>query len=132
MYRNDYGVYPWAQGPNDPYYNYDLYHSGMYNAMPMETTGGYQHFYPDYQQFQTYDMPQQPIFPTHYDEQPFIMQHDQQTMTPSQKQMLMQYFQDENGEVDLDKVFKTLGQVVQITQQVSPLLKGLNSMVRDS
>ncbi|MDV2583393.1 YppG family protein [Alkalibacillus haloalkaliphilus] len=146
MCRYESSVYPWASGPYDPYYQYPPY---GYET-PVDIPVNYQQFYHNYQDYQSYpeydhyqgyegymNMPYEQGNPMYNQ---FMNPNDyqgfqipgQHAMTPTQKQMLLQYFQDENGEVDLDKVFKTLGQVVQITQQVSPLVKTLNSMVRGS
>ncbi|GEN47136.1 YppG family protein [Alkalibacillus haloalkaliphilus] len=121
------------------YPDYGSYHD--YQSYPdYETHQGYQSYldYENDQGFEGYmNMPYEQENPMYSQ---FMNPNDyqgfqipgQHAMTPTQKQMLLQYFQDENGEVDLDKVFKTLGQVVQITQQVSPVIKTLNSMVRGS
>ncbi|MFG6150424.1 YppG family protein [Halobacillus sp. B23F22_1] len=47
-----------------------------------------------------------------------------------QKKKMMAYFQDEQGQLDLDKMFNTTGQVVQTIQQVSPMVKGIGSFVK--
>ncbi|MDQ0352966.1 hypothetical protein J2R98_002817 [Alkalibacillus filiformis] len=160
VYRYEYSVYPYATGPYDPYYQYAAYDYGSEAEIPNVSNQQFYPDYQEYQSYpedpynQWFDnyMPDQQEVPPY---NPFMNPNNQQevppynpfmnpndyqgfqipgqhAMTPSQKQMLLQYFQDENGEVDLDKVFKTLGQVVQITQQVSPLIKTLNTMVRGS
>ncbi|MET3683946.1 hypothetical protein ABID56_002062 [Alkalibacillus flavidus] len=48
----------------------------------------------------------------------------------NQSAILWQYFQNENGELDMDKVFKTLGQVMQLSQQITPIVKSLSTIVR--
>ncbi|WP_411954722.1 YppG family protein [Alkalibacillus sp. S2W] len=48
----------------------------------------------------------------------------------NQMEWLWHYFQKEDGEIDLDKVIKTLGQVVQLSQQVTPIVKTLSTFVR--
>ncbi|MCP3029251.1 YppG family protein [Halobacillus sp. A5] len=47
-----------------------------------------------------------------------------------QKKKMMAYFQDENGQMDFDKMMNTTGQVVQTIQQVSPMVKGIGSFVK--
>lgn len=41
---------------------------------------------------------------------------------------LMQYFQDKNGQVDIDKMLSTMGQVANTANQFSPLVKSLGSL----
>ena len=43
---------------------------------------------------------------------------------------VMNYFHDENGELDFDKMMSTTGQVMKTVQQVSPLVKGIGSFVK--
>ncbi|MDC3417039.1 YppG family protein [Aquibacillus salsiterrae] len=43
---------------------------------------------------------------------------------------LMSIFKDENGKLDMDKMFNTVGQVTNTYHQVYPLLKGLGSFVK--
>lgn len=40
------------------------------------------------------------------------------------------YFQDKNGQVDLDKMFSTVGQMANTVQQVSPIFKGIGSFIK--
>ncbi|HLR67323.1 YppG family protein [Virgibacillus alimentarius] len=43
---------------------------------------------------------------------------------------LIAYFQDENGQVDFDKMFSTVGQLANTVQQVSPLIKQFGSLIK--
>ncbi|MBH0231574.1 YppG family protein [Halobacillus yeomjeoni] len=43
---------------------------------------------------------------------------------------VINYFQDEEGQLDLDKMMSTTGQVMKTVQQVSPLVKGIGSFVK--
>ncbi|MRG87227.1 YppG family protein [Salinibacillus xinjiangensis] len=43
---------------------------------------------------------------------------------------LLQAFQDQNGQMDFDKVFSTVGQVVNTVHQVQPLVKQVGSMIK--
>jgi hypothetical protein len=43
---------------------------------------------------------------------------------------LMGYFQDEQGQLDFDKMMSTTGQVMKTVQQVSPIVKGIGSFVK--
>ncbi|KHE71618.1 YppG family protein [Halobacillus sp. BBL2006] len=42
----------------------------------------------------------------------------------------MNYFQDEEGQLDLDKMMSTTGQVMKTVKQVSPIVKGIGSFVK--
>ncbi|WP_159462235.1 YppG family protein [Halobacillus sp. Marseille-P3879] len=59
-------------------------------------------------------------YPGYYNNGPFGMQ----------KKKMMTYFQDENGQLDIDKMMNTTGQVVQTIQQVSPMVKGIGTFVK--
>ncbi|MCT2534948.1 YppG family protein [Aquibacillus koreensis] len=43
---------------------------------------------------------------------------------------LMAYFQDKDGQLDIDKMLSTVGQLGNTYQQVSPIVKGLGSFVK--
>lgn len=40
------------------------------------------------------------------------------------------YFHDENGQVDLDKMFSTVGQLANTVQQITPVVKQVGSFMR--
>ncbi|SEQ77454.1 YppG-like protein [Virgibacillus subterraneus] len=46
------------------------------------------------------------------------------------KNNLLYYFQDNNGEMDLDKMLSTAGQIANTFQQVSPVVKQVGSMMK--
>ncbi|WP_390305377.1 YppG family protein [Halobacillus naozhouensis] len=46
------------------------------------------------------------------------------------KSSVVSYFQDEQGQLDFDKMMSTTGQVMQTIQQVSPIVKGIGSFVK--
>ncbi|MFC7063674.1 YppG family protein [Halobacillus seohaensis] len=48
----------------------------------------------------------------------------------NQKKNMINYFQDENGQLDFDKMMSTTGQVMQTIQQVSPMVKGIGTFVK--
>ncbi|MRH43639.1 hypothetical protein GH741_13255 [Aquibacillus halophilus] len=43
---------------------------------------------------------------------------------------LISYFQDSNGQVDIDKMLNTVGQMANTYHQVSPIVKGIGSFVK--
>jgi len=54
-------------------------------------------------------------------------------MAPKQqsiKKGFMGYFQDDEGQLDFDKVLNTAGQVGNTYQQFSPLVKGIGSFFK--
>lgn len=46
-------------------------------------------------------------------------------------QYFLQQFLDENGQVDIQKMLTTIGQFADTVQQVSPVIKQLNDLVRN-
>ncbi|WP_138418981.1 YppG family protein [Aquibacillus sediminis] len=87
------------------------------------------------------NMPQQPITPFDYfakPQQPSTwaghpppMQGEAQPPLWNQKPNgVMSYFQDKDGQVDIDKMLNTVGQAAATFQQVSPLVKGLGSFMK--
>ncbi|MDL4840144.1 YppG family protein [Aquibacillus rhizosphaerae] len=43
---------------------------------------------------------------------------------------IMTYFQDKDGQVDIDKMLSTVGQMANTYHQVSPIVKGIGSFVK--
>ncbi|CDQ21513.1 YppG-like protein [Halobacillus karajensis] len=43
---------------------------------------------------------------------------------------VMNYFQNEDGQLDIDKMMSTTGQVVKTVKEVSPIVKGIGSFVK--
>ncbi|MBM7571089.1 YppG family protein [Aquibacillus albus] len=43
---------------------------------------------------------------------------------------LISYFHDDNGQLDLDKMLSTFGQMANTYQQVSPIVKGIGSFLK--
>ncbi|WP_082235577.1 YppG family protein [Halobacillus massiliensis] len=46
------------------------------------------------------------------------------------KKNLMSYFQDDEGQLDFNKMMNTTGQVMQTIKQVSPVVKGIGTFVK--
>ncbi|MDX8046319.1 YppG family protein [Gracilibacillus sp. S3-1-1] len=106
-YRND--GYPHYQIP----YSYEGYpYQPPTYTSPMPITP-YQYY-------------QKPVIPNQYDG------FDPQAVSTVNKQhpSFLQYFQDKNGEMDLDKVFHTVNQLANTYQQVSPLVKNVGSILK--
>lgn len=49
---------------------------------------------------------------------------------PQGSKGIMTYFQDKDGQLDLDKMFSTFGQMANTVQQVSPVVKGIGSFMK--
>lgn len=43
----------------------------------------------------------------------------------------IQYFKDENGEIDIDKVFGTVTQLMKTAQQIGPIVQSVNQFVKN-
>ncbi|KGX86574.1 hypothetical protein N784_04155 [Pontibacillus litoralis JSM 072002] len=43
---------------------------------------------------------------------------------------IMTYFMDKNGQLDLDKMLSTMGQVANTANQISPLVKGISTFMK--
>ncbi|MBA2176784.1 hypothetical protein H0266_17985 [Halobacillus locisalis] len=43
---------------------------------------------------------------------------------------MMNYFQDEQGQLDFDKMMSTTGQVMKTVKEVSPIVKGIGAFVK--
>ncbi|MBM7554382.1 YppG family protein [Thalassobacillus pellis] len=52
--------------------------------------------------------------------------YDQNSRPPG----MMGYFQDQNGQLDMEKMMKTMGQLAQTANQFSPLVKGIGGFIK--
>ncbi|NLI68428.1 MAG: hypothetical protein GX374_07270 [Bacilli bacterium] len=53
-----------------------------------------------------------------------------QRRQPASDHHLMQQFLTEDGHVDIEKMLKTIGQFADTVQQVSPVIKQINDLIR--
>lgn len=53
-----------------------------------------------------------------------------QRRTPISEQHVMQQFLTEDGQVDIQKMLKTIGQFADTVQQVSPVIKQINDLIK--
>ncbi|MGY0693668.1 YppG family protein [Virgibacillus sp. FSP13] len=120
-----------------PYDNYQPYqaYTGYAN---------YYHMHPYYQTWQNQQM-QQPnpaFFQSPFDQfakpkQPNNWHAVMESQTsnnpypPPKSNGLFTYFQDKNGQVDLDKMFSTVGQFANTVQQISPVVKQVGSIMKN-
>jgi len=118
----------------DLYYPYDLNPAYPYEYYPYYDYEYGVNFAQDYYE---------PIYVQNY--RPFIgepMQHSpyfNMYQTPAaqmnsrskeQVNTMMQQFLDENGQVDIQKMLQTVGQLADTVQQVSPVIRQLNDLIR--
>ncbi|MFC0015128.1 YppG family protein [Allobacillus sp. GCM10007491] len=47
------------------------------------------------------------------------------------QQVLADYFKDDEGEVDMEKVLNTVGHVVRTTREIRPMVKNMQDFVRN-
>lgn len=104
-----------------------------------ETMPTYQ-FQPVYDyMYEPYDYPPYMMYPPYmYQQVPPNMNIDQQAFyqeIPQQGQSnntnsVMQQFLDENGNVDIQKMLSTVGQLADTVQQVTPVIRQLNDLIR--
>lgn len=86
-------------------------------------------------------MPMQPFFPIPHQMMPLPFQqmpqqplqysppYDQQPRPPFGATILNQ-FQDESGQIDINKTLATVGQLANTVQQVTPVIKQFGSIIR--
>lgn len=96
----------WPPNHSYPPYNPNVTH-------PMNTSYYYRRLTP----FDVFAKPKQPM-----NWQPYPY-YDKSFSQSSNSHNLLYYFQDTNGEMDLDKIFSTAGQVADTIKQVSPMVK---------
>ncbi|MGM8216642.1 YppG family protein [Bacillaceae bacterium W0354] len=66
-----------------------------------------------------------------YDEFGSDAYNDWQEYTENNQTPFIRYFQDENGEIDIDKVFLTVNQVMKTAHQVGPIVRTVNNFVKN-
>jgi len=121
-YQNYQQNVPMPYNYNGMYDDYSFYYQpNIYQAQMMG--GGYfppyanVRYMPAYQQAESYT-------PNTY-----LDSTGEETASASTSKV-MQQFLDENGQVDIQKMLQTVGQFADTVQQVSPVIKQLNDLVR--
>ncbi|WP_106494796.1 YppG family protein [Lentibacillus sp. Marseille-P4043] len=119
-----------------PYDNYQQYQA--YTGYP-----NYYHVHPYYQMgHQQLQQPNSAVFQSPFDQfakpkQPnnwHAVMGNQTSHNPystPKANGLFTYFQDKNGQVDLDKMFSTVGQFANTVQQISPVVKQVGSIMKN-
>jgi len=67
----------------------------------------------------------------HESEYGMNVEQEWQNRQRKQTSPFVQYFQGENGEIDIDKVFGTVNQAIRTAQQVSPIVRSVNNFVKN-
>ncbi|MFG6121481.1 MULTISPECIES: YppG family protein [Thalassobacillus] len=120
--RNFYPDDPFFQDPQYPYHYQPMMEENFYNQpqnWEMAPTPG--------NPFELYTkpmFPQQNNMYNSYGQQPFYANSG---MNPKN---MAGYFQDQNGQLDMDKMMKTVGQLAQTANQLSPIMKGIGGFIK--
>ncbi|MCD5325838.1 MULTISPECIES: YppG family protein [Pontibacillus] len=123
---------PNVQGsPTHPYGPYPMempWENQHFPNQPSVSQGAQFHAPPGYQN--PYEQFAKPPQPNQWD--PYYSLQQQSPMNGQQQKPpgMMQYFQDKNGQLDLDKMLSTMGQVANTANQFSPLMKGLGTFIK--
>ncbi|TMN22555.1 YppG family protein [Lentibacillus cibarius] len=106
---------------NNPYWPpFDHYMDGSPNAM-----NNYNYYPPSHPTpFELYAKPKQPM-----PQDPYAMNHYTSGSMPTQGNLL-QYFKDDNGELDYGKMLSTAQQAAKTAQQLSPVVKEVHSIIK--
>ncbi|MFS0562522.1 YppG family protein [Terribacillus sp. 179-K 1B1 HS] len=104
-----------------------------YNPYPPE-------YFTQWGGWQQQGQPQQPVTPYEYFKKPPLAPYwhafaqPPNVYQPKQQAQLTKglasYFQDKNGQMDINKMMSTVGQMASTVQQVSPIVKSLGSFLK--
>jgi|SRR5690625_149950 len=116
---NEHDVYRPPMSNYQPYYSQYPYHAGFDNQMFYYHPNMYGNYYP----------------PPYMNGMmnPASVNYANSTQTEAEKivsSRVMQQFLDENGQVDIQKMLQTVGQLADTVQQVSPVIRQLNDLIR--
>ena len=75
--------------------------------------------------------PSQNYMTSYYPEYPIENDYGTEENVGQYVSPFIQYFQDENGELDIDKVFFTINQVMKTANQVGPIVQSVNNFVKN-
>ncbi|ARI78849.1 YppG family protein [Halobacillus mangrovi] len=120
-----------------PYYQYPYQNQQQWYRMPTN----YPYYQPGVQNYANewnFTPPQQGVYTY---QNPYMYSYDYAGYTENGNanssmnvgaipKTFMNYFQDEEGQLDLDKMMSTTGQVMKTVKQVSPIVKGIGSFVK--
>ncbi|SFE35300.1 YppG-like protein [Lentibacillus persicus] len=75
--------------------------------------------------FEVFAKPKQPVYG------PFPHYPGISAPQPSPQANLLKYFQNQDGQIDIEKMLSTAGQVVNTVQQVSPVVKDVGQLMKN-
>lgn len=105
--------YPYTQYPNNPY----IQQHGLQQQPQLKQT--------PYEQFAK---PQQPLNWAPMEQATSANFNPEQNASPGSG--FKAYFQDEDGQVDFDKMLSTVGQLASTYHQVSPIIKQFGAIIK--
>lgn len=119
--------------PRSPYYNV-----GSDSYQPYTMSQPPQQYDPRYTQdltpFEQYAKPEQPnnwyIPEASYEQMEYPQPTTNHTSTSDQPSTFVNPFQTESGQLDVNKMLSTVGQLADTVQQVSPLFKQIGAMIK--
>lgn len=128
MYRRSYQFpTPYYYHPSNQgnvYYNYSP--KNQYYDAPPHQQVPYNDLPPYLTPFEQFKKPDQPVnWQSVTQTNPNYYSTNQNSQTN-----FMYYFYDENGQIDIDKMLSTVGQVANTVQQVSPVIKQVSSLIK--
>lgn len=107
--------------PNEPMYYYPAYRQEIPNARNEENN----------MQQPGYFQPHPSQQPMHYDylHQAPLAEHNNEALKNTSNPIMQQFLND-NGQIDVEKMLKTIGQLADTVQQVSPVIKQVNDIIK--
>lgn len=121
MYNRQHYYYP----PDDMYYTSDpSYMQQPFNSNPPVYGNA-----PNQTPFEYFAKPAQPEDWSYNMQQPNPSNYSSQQMNAPPNNV-MGYFQNENGQMDFDKMLSTVGQIANTYHQVSPIVKQVGALIK--
>src|SRR5690625_809151 len=136
MNRNFSSYNPRSSRPNyqDPvYYNHSIpnqaHQSDYYQNEQVHQQSPFEYYAkPPQPESWSYATPQQQNYYQSQQQDPYLYQ--QQAQQPSTTAGILAQFQTAEGQMDVQKMLSTVGQLANTVQQVSPVIKEIGAMIR--
>jgi hypothetical protein len=112
----------------DPVYPQTNFHNNIYSQQPFQQN--YPINSPKIQQT-PYDYFQKPQQPLNWANQAATNPNFAQSPNGGPASNFKSYFQDEKGQVNLDKMLSTVGQIANTYHQVSPIIQQFGSIIKN-
>lgn len=129
--------------PYDPPHQQTTYQDPVYYNNPVPNQTYPSDYYPNEQVQQSpfeyyskpsqpenwpYTVPQQPNYYQYEQQNPYIYQQQSQPSNPPPS--ILAQFKTPEGQMDVQKMLSTVGQLANTVQQVSPVIKEIGAMIR--